>query len=95
MVIIHGGIVVDPARTAEVDAAAVTFQKASRGEDGCLEYQLSWLAGSPAELRLLEIWESREKHQAHREAAHTVAWTSFIRGVAVAPASFTDLTTAD
>lgn len=91
MVIIHGGVAVDPARIAEITEAAVAFQRASRAEDGCVEYQLSWLAGDPCALRLLEIWESREQHQAHKDADHTIAWTTLISSAATAPPSFTDL----
>lgn len=91
MIIVYGGITVDPARIAEVEEAGATFQKASLAEDGCVEYQLSWKVGEPGNLRLLEIWETKAKHQAHKEQAHTTAWTAFISGAATAPPNFTDL----
>jgi quinol monooxygenase YgiN len=91
MIIVYGGITVGPSRIADVEAAATTFQAASLAEDGCVEYQLSWKVGEPGNLRLLEIWADKAKHQAHKDQPHTTAWTSFISGAATAPPAFTDL----
>ncbi|GID30356.1 putative quinol monooxygenase [Paractinoplanes brasiliensis] len=91
MIIIYGGITVDPSRIAEVEEAGATFQKASKAEDGCVEYQLSWKVGEPGNLRLLEIWENTDKHQAHKDQPHTKQWTSFIRAAATAPPQFHDV----
>ncbi|MEU6539934.1 antibiotic biosynthesis monooxygenase [Streptomyces sp. NPDC047000] len=90
MIIIHGGVVVDAARTDEVAAAGAAFQQACAAEEGCVEYQLSWRAGEPRNLRLLEIWTSRDAHNAHKEQAHTREWTEFVAGAAAAPPAFTE-----
>lgn len=91
LVIVHGGVQVDPARTAEVSAAAATFQAACLTETGCLEYQLSWLAGSPDRLRLLEVWDSEETAEEHTRQPHVRDWTAFVAGAAVGPPAFTKL----
>ncbi|MFI5893497.1 putative quinol monooxygenase [Actinoplanes sp. NPDC051513] len=92
MIIVHGGITVDPSRIGDVEDAGAAFQKASKAEDGCVEYQLSWKIGEPGNLRLLEIWENKDKHQAHKDQAHTREWTAFIGSVAAAPPQFHDIT---
>ena len=83
MIIAHGGIVADPSRVGDVEEAGATFQKASKFEDGSVEYKLSWKIGEPGKPRLLEIWEGRDNHQ-----AHTREWTTFISSVAAAPPQF-------
>lgn len=89
MKIVHGGISVDPARVEEVAAAGAAFAKLCVAETGCVEYQLSWKLGEPENLRLLEIWDSVADHETHKQQPHTVAWTSFISGAALAPPAFT------
>ncbi|MFF2653690.1 putative quinol monooxygenase [Streptomyces sp. NPDC058045] len=89
MVIVYGGISVDPSRVEDVVAAGTVFQQASAAEDGCLEYQLSWKVGEPENLRLLELWSSVEAHEAHRGQQHTKEWTEFISAAATAPPKFT------
>lgn len=91
LVIVHGGVQVDPARTAEVSAAATAFQERCRAETGCLEYQLSWLAGAPDRLRLLEVWDSEETAAGHTTQPHVRDWTAFVAGAAVAAPAFTKL----
>ena len=91
LVIVHGGVQVDPARTAEVSAAATAFQARCLTPAGCLEYQLSWLAGAPDRLRLLEVWESEETAAEHTTQPHVRDWTGFVAGAAVEPPAFTKL----
>lgn len=91
LVIVHGGIAVDPALLEEVTARAVPFARACRAEQGCREYQLSWLAGAPDQLRLLEVWSSQEDYTAHGTRPHVQEWTTFVSAAAVAPPVFTRL----
>ncbi|GLY31019.1 antibiotic biosynthesis monooxygenase [Kineosporia sp. NBRC 101731] len=88
MRIVHGGITVDPAHVAEVEAQGAAFQKLCLEETGCVEYQLSWKLGEAENLRLLEVWTTAADHEAHKEQAHTQAWTTFISGAAAAPPKF-------
>lgn len=92
MILIHGGIQVDPARRAEVDAAAVALQEESLREGGCVEFQLSWRVGDEANLRLLHIWETVEEFEAHATAPHVKSWEAFIKGAAAGPPSFSRYT---
>lgn len=91
LVIVHGGIAVAPDRVEEVTARAVTFARTCRAEPGCREYQLSWLAGAPDRLRLLEVWDSEETSAAHTAQPHVAEWTAFVTGAAATPPSFTRL----
>jgi quinol monooxygenase YgiN len=89
MRIVHGGITVDPAKVAEVEAQGAAFQKLCAEEAGCVEYQLSWKLGETGNLRLLEIWDTADDHETHKLQPHTVAWATFISGAAAAPPKFT------
>jgi quinol monooxygenase YgiN len=89
MVIVHGGVRVDPDQVAEVTRRAERFQTESLAEEGCVVYQLSWQAGDPSLLRLLEIWESGHAHQAHKAAEHTTSWTEYVAGAATEAPQFT------
>jgi quinol monooxygenase YgiN len=89
MVIVYGGVRVDPARVAEVATAADRFQKESAAEEGCVLYELSWQVGEENNLRLLEIWDDDAVHQAHKDAPHTAAWTEFISAAAAEAPAFT------
>ncbi|WP_432563484.1 putative quinol monooxygenase [Kineococcus sp. SYSU DK003] len=91
VVIVHGGITVAADRVEEVDAQAVAFAQTCRGETGCREYQLSWLAGAPDRLRLLEVWDSQEAYAAHGTQPHVAEWTAFVSAAAVAAPAFTRL----
>ncbi|MGP2442688.1 putative quinol monooxygenase [Streptomyces sp. JW3] len=90
MIIVHGGVSVVSDRVDEVGAAGAAFQKSCLAEEGCVEYQLSWQLDQPANLRLLEVWTSREAHNAHKARSHTAEWTRFIGGVAAAAPEFTE-----
>lgn len=88
MIIVYGGNPVREDARAEVEAAAATFVTASRAEPGCIEYTLSWEMNQPAQVRLIEAWESAEAHKAHTEQPHTKAWAEFMKTVATAPPVF-------
>lgn len=89
MILIHGGVLIDPDHVDEVARAAVDFEAASRAEPGCVEYQLSWRVGPSASLRLLEIWEDEPSYLAHTEAEHTKQWSAYVPGVAAGAPVFT------
>jgi quinol monooxygenase YgiN len=89
MVIIYGGVAVDPARVAELSEAAVTFQQACRAEVGCADYTLAWEVAEPNRIRLLEHWETEEAFEAHKVQPHVLAWTELISGAAIDAPAFT------
>ncbi|MBM7518581.1 putative quinol monooxygenase [Nocardioides nitrophenolicus] len=89
MIVIHGGVLIEPDHVDEVARVAVGFEAASRAEAGCVEYQLSWRVGPSASLRLLEIWEDEASYLAHTEAEHTKEWSAYVSTVAAGAPAFT------
>ncbi len=89
MVIIYGGVAVDPAKVAEVSEAGVAFQAKCRAEDGCLDYTLSWELAEPNRIRLVEAWATEQAYEAHTAQEHVKDWTAFMGRVAVDAPAFT------
>ena len=88
MIVIHGGVRVDPSKVADVTEAAKAFVAATAQEDGFLEYTLSWSVVEPNNVRRLEVWTTPETSAAHGTQAHTKEWTSFISGAAIEAPKF-------
>jgi quinol monooxygenase YgiN len=65
MVIVAGTFTVDPARRAEFLQGRVDSIRASREDQGCLEYAMSADAVDPGLVRLFEMWTSLADLQAH------------------------------
>ncbi|MEM7219431.1 MAG: antibiotic biosynthesis monooxygenase [Pseudomonadota bacterium] len=66
MIVITGTIVLESDEVAaQVRAALVGRAQRSRQDDGCIDYQFSAALDNPLEIRLIEMWESDEKLQAH------------------------------
>jgi quinol monooxygenase YgiN len=94
MIVIYGGVTVDPIQTATVTEAAKTFQAQCQLEEGCVEYLLSWNAVETNRLQLVEAWESPEALAAHQGQQHVAAWTRLISSAAVDAPEFTKLEAA-
>lgn len=88
MVIVYGGVAVDPDQVTAVGEAAARFQAVCRTEPGCVDYLLSWDVAEPHRLRLVETWESEATATAHTTQAHVQEWTTFVSGAAIEPPSF-------
>lgn len=65
MLIISGHLEVDPAERDEFIAERVDDIKASRAEDGCIDYALSADPVDPSRVLIFERWESKEHLAAH------------------------------
>jgi quinol monooxygenase YgiN len=89
MVIIYGGVAVDPDRVPELTDAAVAFQATCRAEPGCVDYTLAWEVAEPNRIRLLEAWETEEAYEAHKGRPHVADWTRLIAGAALGAPAFT------
>ena len=88
MVIVYGGVEVEPARVPEVTDAARAFESSCREEEGCVQYVLSWRVDEPSRIQLLEVWESESAWEAHKKQTHVLEWTSFIRDASAASPEF-------
>ena len=88
MLIVYGGVHVDPARVPEVTEAARAFELRCRAEGGCVQYVLSWRIDEPSRIQLLEAWESEEAWESHKQQPHVQEWTSFIVAASAGPPEF-------
>lgn len=66
----------------------------TRGEDGCLSYDLHQDNDNPAHFFFYEVWASRAQWQTHMQAAHIAAYVTATEG-AVAEVSLSELTRFD
>ncbi len=74
MIVIEGTVRVPPERLEAARPAMETMIKASRAEDGCLDYAYSIDVLDPGLVRVTERWESREALKAHFATPHMAAW---------------------
>ena len=88
MILIHGYADFRPEERDRVAAAAVDMQAASRAEDGCVHYGLSWDASEPNRIHLLEIWRDAEAYDGHKGSEHGVAFTALANETVASPPSF-------
>ncbi len=49
----------------------------TQAEDGCIRYEYFMPVGKEDELFLLEVWENREKQQAHLQSGHMKTMQQF------------------
>lgn len=57
-------------KTAELEALLKEMVVESKPEAGCVLYDLYQVAATPEEFFLIEIWETAETLDAHKETAH-------------------------
>lgn len=94
MIAIYGGVAVDPIQIATVTEAARSFQAQCQGEEGCVDYLLSWNAVETNRLQLMEVWDSQEALDVHKEQQHVAAWTRLISTAALGAPNFSTLEVA-
>jgi quinol monooxygenase YgiN len=70
MIVIEGTVRVPPERLEAARPAMETMIRASRAEDGCLDYAYSIDVLDPGLVRVTERWESREALKAHFATPH-------------------------
>ena len=88
MLIVYGGVQVDPARLPEVTEVARAFESSCREEDGCVQYVLSWRVDDPCRIQLLEAWESEEAWETHKQQPSVQEWTAFIAAASAGSPEF-------
>jgi quinol monooxygenase YgiN len=88
VMIVYGGVQVDPARVTEVTQAARSFETRCREEDGCIDYVLAWRVDEPSRIQLLEAWASEEAWETHKRQPHVQEWAAFIAAASLGPPAF-------
>lgn len=83
MIIIEGTVRVPPERIEAARPAMETMIRASRAEDGCLDYAYSLDVLDPGLVRVTERWESREALKAHFDTPHMAAWRAEFAGLGI------------
>lgn len=90
MVIVYGGVAVDPARVAEVTERAAAFEAVCRQEPGCIDYILAWQIADPTRIQLVEAWETVQASEAHRQREHVREWAQYIAAASVGQPQFSE-----
>jgi quinol monooxygenase YgiN len=70
MIIVAGTISIDPADFDSYRAAAESMIAATLQEDGCQVYNFAQSVVDPTEVRIFEIWDSKEALEAHFVSPH-------------------------
>ena len=70
MIIVAGTISVDPTDFEAYRAAAGAMIDATLTEDGCETYNFAQSVVDPTEVRIFEVWQSREHLETHFRAPH-------------------------
>ncbi len=70
MIIVAGTISVDPTDFEIYRAAAGQMIEATLEEDGCETYNFAQSVVDPTQVRIFEVWQSREHLEAHFHAPH-------------------------
>ena len=74
MILLLGYIAIDPAAADGFAPALKRQVEASRAEDGCVHYSLSFDPVVPGRINVAEIWRDQPTLDAHRATAHMAAW---------------------
>lgn len=74
MIVVSGRIVVAEGALPRLRPVMEAMIKASRAEEGCIEYHYGPDLSDPNAFLVLEKWESWEAFDAHFEKPHLKAW---------------------
>ena len=83
MIIIEGTVRIDPAKLDAARPAMEKMVRASRAEDGCIEYAYSIDLLDPGLVRVNERWESRDHLKAHFQTSHMAEWRAVLPGLGI------------
>ena len=70
MIIVAGTITVDPSDMDTYREVSAPMIEATLAEDGCHTYNFAQSVVDPSEIRIFELWESKEALEAHFVAPH-------------------------
>jgi quinol monooxygenase YgiN len=68
-----------PGREKELEQALLTVREGSRGEAGCLTYELNRDPEHPGKFLLYEKFRDRDAHAAHLAAPHFLTFQKFCK----------------
>ena len=74
MILLIGHIDIDPAAADGFGETIVRQVEASRAEDGCISYALSFDPTTPGRINVAELWRDQAALDAHRVADHMNVW---------------------
>lgn len=77
MIVIEGTVRMPPANLEAARSVMEQMIRASRAENGCIDYAYSLDVLDPGLVRVTERWESREALAEHFRTAHMATWRSF------------------
>jgi quinol monooxygenase YgiN len=80
MLVINGVLTIDPARRADLVAAALTMMAASQAEDGCHHYVFTADLERDDIFHISEKWTDQAALDAHFATAHMAAFRKAIAG---------------
>ncbi|QPC44418.1 antibiotic biosynthesis monooxygenase [Kaustia mangrovi] len=76
MLLIVGTVRLPPEKMAEARPAMERMVRASRAEEGCVEYSYAEDVLEPGRIHVVEVWTDREALDAHFASGHMAAWRS-------------------
>jgi len=88
---IVANIMADPDQISLVEAELKKLIQITRGEAGCINYDLHQDKDDPAHFMFYENWESRDHWQTHMKAPHLAAYAAATQG-AVAEFTLNEMT---
>ena len=65
-----------PGQELLLQAELTALVRPTRGEQGCLLYDLHRSTDVPTDFLFYEIWSSREAHAAHKQTPHFLRWNA-------------------
>ena len=80
MLVINVAMTIDPARRADLVAAAITMQQASRPEAGCHHYVFAADLEHDDVFHIAEKWEDQASLDAHFATPHMAAFQAAVAG---------------
>ena len=95
MIVIIGSFRVPPSMIEIVRPVMETMIRASRAEDGCIEYSYALDVLDEGLVRVSEKWRDRDALEAHFRTAHIAEWRAQISALAMSERELTAYETVD
>ena len=95
MIVIIGSFRVPPSMIEIVRPVMETMIRASRAEDGCIEYAYALDVLDEGLVRVSEKWRDRDALEAHFRTAHIAEWRAQISALAMSERELTAYETVD